>query len=136
MAVLVIIPEDELRWQARDLLGPGGSLRAADYLTGAVLAEQNFISDAILWSEPGLDRQVLHAITRLRQLYRDVRIFIVTSERTKGGSLGYIENLLVDGYGLESELPRIVEAIKGVPSIVEKDQAPPTAKRGSSAAVH
>jgi hypothetical protein len=128
MAVLVIIPDEKLRHRARDLLGPG-SLRAALYDDAAfVLAEQNFITDAILWSSSGLDSKVLIAIERLRRMHRNVRVFVITPERVKAGTLGYCEGARVDGYGLESQL--------GVPPIIERDQTPPTAAGGSSAACH
>lgn len=136
MSILVIIPNDGLRERARELLGPGRSLRARDCEQGLVLAEQNAISDAILWSPPGLDREVLGTIIRLRRLRRDVRIFVVTPERVKAGNLGYIEALQVDGYGLETEIGRIIEDVDGVPMIVERDQTPPTAAGGSSGACH
>jgi hypothetical protein len=134
MSVLVVIPEDELRHQARDLLG--ASLRARDYASGLVLAEQNFITDAILWSPPGLDTVVANAIVRLRRLYRDVRIFVITPERLKPGNLGYCDGLQVDGYALESELRRVVQDVNGVPVIIERDRPVPTVSGGSSAACH
>jgi hypothetical protein len=135
--VLVIIPNSDLRERTRELLGGVRSLRARDCEQGLVLAEQNIITDVIVWSEPGLDGKVVHAILRLQQLHRDARIFVVTPERLKAARLGYCEGLKVEGFALESELERVVQDVRAVPSIVDSgNSAPPTATGGSSAACH
>lgn len=136
MAVLVIIPDENLRHRVRDALAGVGTLRAAAYDDGAfVLAEQNYITDAILWAD-GLDSKVLVAIERLRRLHRDVRIFVVTPERTRAGKLGYCEGAKVDGYADESKIGEVIREVLGVPIIIEGGSAPPTSTSGSSAACH
>ncbi len=137
MAVLVIIPDDDLRHLVRDALGGVGTLRASAYDDPAfVLAEQSYISDAILWSSPGLDSRVLIAIERLRRMHCDVRIFVVTPERNGAGKLGYCEAAKVDGYADESAIGEVIREVLGVPVIIERAPTPTKPNSGSSAACH
>jgi hypothetical protein len=99
-----------------------------------VFAEQHWIDAAILWSPPGLDRSVLQAVVRLREFNRDMRIIVITPKFTTMGKLGFVENLQVDAYLLDSNAAAVVEAATGVPAIIERDQTPPTSHGGSSAA--
>jgi hypothetical protein len=136
MSVLVVMPKPLLRGRARALLHGTPALFAADYGYGLVLAEQNFISDAIIWSPKGLDDRVLRLLLRLREMHRDVRLFVVTPERTPAAELGYTEDVEVEAIAPESRLRNIVQDVLRVPDIVEREESPITATHGSSAGLH
>jgi len=138
MPILVIVPSDELRHQLRDRFAvAGGSLRARTYANGLVLAEQNWISDAVLWSPPGADREVIDTIVRLRKFNRDIRIVVATPRFNRAGTSVFVDHLQVDAYFLDGAVDDIVEAVLGVPVIVEGKESPPTTLTGgSSAASH
>jgi hypothetical protein len=135
MRVLVVVPNDQLRHEIRDLLaqvmGPGRSLRATDYRVGLLLAEQHYVYSAILWSPPGLDSDVIHAVMRLRRMNRDIRIIVASPEVTPVGAMGYIDDLDVDHYLFDRAEP-LVKAATGVPTIVEGGRKTIITTRGTS----
>jgi hypothetical protein len=124
MAVLVIIPSDEMRERATALIGEMRCLRARNCEDGLRLAEYYAYRDVIIWSPPGLDAEVLQTIIRLQRARRDARIFVITAVRSKAARLGYCEGAKVDGFALESELSRVVEDMLTLPAIVERSQQP------------
>ena len=125
MAVLLVVPNDELRHALRDRLdGRGGSLRATTYSLGLVLAEQHWIDTAVLWSKPGANAEAVDAVKRLRQCNRDVRIIVITPRFTDAGTAAFMQHLQVDAYRLDWAVDAIIEEVLGVPTITERAPQP------------
>lgn len=137
MATLIIVPDDNLRHRLRDHLVAAGTLRARTYEHGLVLAEQNTVGEAVVWSPKGADASAVSAVVRLRKFNRETRIVVVTPEFTKGGVGAFVDALQVDAYLLETAFAAIIEAVTGIPTIVERSQRPTVSGvGGSSAARH
>jgi ActR/RegA family two-component response regulator len=134
MATLIIVPDKTLRHILRDRIP--GALRAETYSLGLALAEQNYFTEAIVWSAVGAKAEVIETIQRLRRLNRDMRIIVMTPRMSKPGIATMIDYLQVDAYLLEEEIDTVVETAVGVPTIVERKLRPPTSTSGSSAASH
>lgn len=136
MHVLVIIPDNELRARVRELLKTRPALFAKTYAYGLVMAEQDWVTDAIVWSPKGLDLDVIWSLQYLRRLNRDVRLFVVTPERTGPAKVSLTEEMEVDGYAAEDKIERVVQDVLGVPVIEEREETPLTLTHGSSAGKH
>lgn len=135
MHVLVVMPNAALRGQVRGMLRGIAATFSRTYEYGRALAEQDWITDAIVWAK-GLDQDAVDLMLYLRRLNPDVRLFVVAPERTDAVKSALFDGIKVEGYADEQRIDKVVRDVLSVPTIVERAPEPPKATHGSSAGVH